>query len=110
MGVIDWIFQKKKGKLNLNIAQNPKIYVPDEVFNKGFDALVDLLKYNLAPPLGDHSDVWTRPAPKFPGAYLWDSSFITQAWKLIDPEIGLRALKTFVDFQQKNGGHPARHL
>src|SRR6056297_2187572 len=106
MGIIDYIFQRKKKKLKLSIAQKPIVKVPDLIFNQGFDALNDMLKYNIAPPLGDHSDIWTRPAPKFPGAYLWDSSFISQAWKIWDPTIGLRALKAFVNFQQPDGRMP----
>ncbi len=106
MGIIDWYFQRKKKKLNPEIAPKPTISVPEKDIERGFDALNDMLEYNLAPPVGDLPDFWTRPAPKFPGAYLWDSSFITQAWKLRDPEIGLRALKVFVEFQQEDGRMP----
>ena len=93
-------------KVSLNLADMPQIQVPDKIFSKGFRALYKCLHSNLAPPLGDHSDIWARPAPRFPGAYFWDSSFIAQAWKLWDPTIGFRILKPFVEFQAKNGRMP----
>ena len=88
------------------IANRPKIQVPDQAFVKAFDAIWDMLKFNLMPPLGRHSDIWARPAPKFPAAYLWDSCFISQAWKIWDPSVALRILKPFVEFQAPDGRMP----
>ena len=106
MGLINFFLKRKLKKLDLNIAKSPQIRVPNPIFNEGFHSLNVLLKDNIMPPLGDHSDIWARPAPKFLGAYLWDSSFIAQAWKLWDPIIGFRILKPFVEFQAKNGRMP----
>ncbi|MBN2152815.1 MAG: hypothetical protein JW839_15295 [Candidatus Lokiarchaeota archaeon] len=88
------------------MAQKPRVDVPDDAIVKGFDALCDEMEYNLMPPVGGFKTPWARPAPKFPGAYLWDSSFIAMAWKIWDPGIATRILVPFVDFQASDGRMP----
>ncbi|MFX0099546.1 MAG: trehalase family glycosidase [Candidatus Hodarchaeota archaeon] len=102
----DILFFCKKRKFNFEIAEKPVVKVPDETITKGFDALNDKLFYNLMPPVGRHSDVWARPASLFPSAYLWDSAFISQAWKIWDPTVGLKILKPFIEFQSEDGRMP----
>lgn len=106
MHLLDVPFWFKKRRFNFEIADKPMVRVPDETMTRGFDALNDTLFYNLMPPVGKHSDVWARPAPNFPSAYLWDSAFISQAWKIWDPTIGLKILKPFVEFQSRDGRMP----
>ncbi|MHA1683442.1 MAG: MGH1-like glycoside hydrolase domain-containing protein [Promethearchaeota archaeon] len=99
-------FVFKKRRLKFEHAEPPTVVVPDAVFSSGFDALNDLLYSNIMPPVGKHTDIWARPGPKFPAPYLWDSAFISQAWKLWDPTIALRILKPFVEFQDGAGRMP----
>jgi hypothetical protein len=74
MFLLDKYFQCKKSLLRLQIPDAPHISTPENAFNLGYDALNQKLFFNIAPPLGRHSDIWTRPAPLFPGAYLWDKN------------------------------------
>ncbi|MEX2681060.1 MAG: trehalase family glycosidase [Candidatus Sigynarchaeota archaeon] len=104
--MLDALFALKKRKFDFCIAQKPRVDVPDETIVKGFDALCDEMLYNLMPPVGDFSTPWVRPAPKFPGAYLWDSSFIAMAWKIWDPCVATKILTPFVDFQAIDGRMP----
>jgi hypothetical protein len=104
--MLDALFSIKKSRFDFGIAQKPRVDVPDETIVKGFDALCDEMEYNLMPPVGGFTTPWARPAPKFPGAYLWDSSFISMAWKIWDPTIATRILVPFVDFQASDGRMP----
>nr|MDO8084038.1 trehalase family glycosidase [Candidatus Sigynarchaeum springense] len=104
--MLDALFALKKRKFDFGIAQKPRVDVPDETIVKGFDALCDEMLFNLMPPVGGFSTPWVRPAPKFPGAYLWDSSFIAMAWKIWDPGIAMSILTPFIDFQAIDGRMP----
>ncbi|MHA1848895.1 MAG: MGH1-like glycoside hydrolase domain-containing protein [Promethearchaeota archaeon] len=108
MKIIDFFLKRKLERTGLltSLPNPPSIQVPDRSFQDGFKNLYKELYSNLMPPLGRHSDVWARPAPKFPAAYLWDSAFISQAWKAWDPSIALRILRPFVDFQAPDGRMP----
>nr|MDO8114799.1 hypothetical protein [Candidatus Sigynarchaeota archaeon] len=100
------IFNHKKKKFSFDLAAKPKISVPDETITRGTDALYDALHENLMPPVGGFSNVWARPAPKYPAAYLWDSAFMAMALKTWDPIIAMRIMKPFVEFQAVDGRMP----
>ena len=104
--MLDWFFNIKKRSYDFDLAPQPRVNVPDETFEHGFAALWTLLESNLMPPVGRLSGPWAQPASKFPAAYLWDSAFISQAWKIRDPGIGFKILKPFVEFQASNGRMP----
>lgn len=104
--MLDAVFAARKRRFEPGAAPKPRVDVPDETIVNGFDALCDEMWYNLMPPVGGFSSPWVRPAPKFPGAYLWDSSFIAMAWKIWDPIIATRILQPFVDFQSPDGRMP----
>ncbi len=104
--MLDALFSMKKRRFDFGIAPKPRVDVPDEAIVEGFDALCNEMAYNLMPPVGGFTTPWVRPAPKFPGAYLWDSSFIAMAWKVWDPSIATRILVPFVDFQASDGRMP----
>ncbi len=104
--MLDALFALKKRRFDFGIAQKPRVDVPDETIVKGFEALCDEMEYNMMPPVGGFTTPWVRPAPKFPGAYLWDSSFIAMAWKIWDPSIATRILVPFVDFKASDGRMP----
>ncbi len=104
--MLDWFFTIKKRSYDFDLAPQPRINVPDETFERGFNALWTLLESNLMPPVGRLSGPWAQPASKFPAAYLWDSAFISQAWKIRDPGIGFKILKPFIEFQASDGRMP----
>jgi hypothetical protein len=104
--MLDALFAGKKRRFDFGIAPRLRVHVPDATFVEGFETVCDEMMFNLMPPVGGFSDAWARPATKFPAAYLWDSSFISMAWKAWDPTIATRILSPFVDFQASDGRMP----
>jgi glycogen debranching enzyme len=72
----------------------------------GFRAVYDQLQKNLRPPGKDNSFWHVRPAPKYPGVYLWDSAFISLIWKNKNPAIAEDVIRSVLYNQQKDGRVP----
>ncbi len=87
----------------------PRLHTGDPEFDAAFAAVYELLELNLMPPVDRVSTRWASPGPKYPGAYLWDSAFISLVWKLWDPRVANEILQPFFEFQVKTpkiGGGP----
>ncbi|MHA1734033.1 MAG: MGH1-like glycoside hydrolase domain-containing protein [Promethearchaeota archaeon] len=80
----------------------PLLRTGDPVVDDGFSEVYRLLELNLMPPVGKLECRWASPGPKYPGAYLWDSAFISLAWKLWDPTVSNEILRPLLDFQVGN--------
>lgn len=102
--MLDLVFAIAKKRHPPRLAAAPSIALPDATMQRGFLALQDMLRFNLMAPVGRIDAPWVRPAPKFPAAYLWDSAFISQAWKWWDPAIAVDILRPFVVFQDPESG------
>ncbi|MHA1368731.1 MAG: MGH1-like glycoside hydrolase domain-containing protein [Promethearchaeota archaeon] len=106
MKILDAFFYIKKRNYCFDLSKMPILKVPDATVTEGFQELYHVLSSNLMPPVGKIQDPWARPARKFPAAYLWDSAFISIAWKPWDPRVSFKILKPFVQFQDKDGRMP----
>jgi len=104
--MLDMFYASRKKKVARGMPKPPSVMIPDKTMEHGFNALNEALLANLMPSIGGFSDIWARPAPKFPAAYLWDSCFIAMAWKFWDPRVALSILKPFVQFQADDGRMP----
>jgi glycogen debranching enzyme len=47
-----------------------------------------------------------EPAPKYPGVYLWDSAFIAEVWRRIDPSVAKDIVLSVLHGQRKDGRIP----
>lgn len=73
---------------------------------EGYAAINRELDQNLRAPNESNPFYHAHPAPKYPGVYLWDSSFIALAWEHRDPQIAKQILQSVLVYQQPDGRVP----
>jgi putative isomerase len=78
----------------------------DPAWKAGFQAINQELENNLQDPNGHYPYFHAHPAPKYPGVYLWDSSFISLIWGHRDPHIAKDIIRSVIVNQQDDGRIP----
>lgn len=79
---------------------------PDaSTWENGFREVYDRLKKNLH-ERRDGGPRFAQPAPKYPGVYLWDSAFIADIWRNVDPGVAKQVLLSVLLNQKKDGRVP----
>lgn len=76
------------------------------VNHPAFDEVNELLHSNLRQPTNIVPHYHVRPAPKFPGIYMWDSAFIALIWLNENPTIAKSIIRGVLHGQQKDGRIP----
>jgi neutral trehalase len=76
------------------------------LFERGFHKIYEIMYNNLIPPIFKIKTWFAIPGSKYPAAYLWDSSFISGAWRCWDDQIAQEILRPFLDLQREDGMCP----
>lgn len=87
-------------------SSNPELTKEFEIFEAGFRAIYLCLRRNLQVPFGKIKTWFAIPGSKYPAAYLWDSCFISGAWRIWDSKIAQEILRPFLDLQDGTGMCP----
>lgn len=102
-----WAASRRSANRPPALPPPPSLATGDGLIDGGFASVWEFLKLNLQAPPGRKGGArWASPAPKYPGAYLWDSAFISLAWKLWDPRVGREVLGHFWRKQSAGGMCP----
>ncbi|MBI5200779.1 MAG: hypothetical protein HY925_04250 [Elusimicrobia bacterium] len=75
-----------------------------KVWSEGFDEVYRTLQRNLRE--NNDGQRHARPAPKYPGTYLWDSAFIAEVWRKWDPSVAQDVLLSVLRNQKGDGRVP----
>ncbi len=81
-----------------------------QLLEKGFNAVYQKLQINLIPPIYKMKSWFAIPGSKYPSPYLWDSSFISGAWRIRDDRMAQEILRPFLDLQRDDGMCPQNIL
>lgn len=73
---------------------------------EGYQAINLELDRNLQSPNHHYPFYHVHPAPKYPGVYLWDSSFISLIWEHRDPRVAKDIIQSVIVNQQSDGRIP----
>jgi glycogen debranching enzyme len=73
---------------------------------EGFQAVNIELEHNLQAPDRHYPFYHVHPAPKYPGVYLWDSSFISLIWEHHNPRIAKEVVQSVLVNQKPDGRIP----
>lgn len=68
-----------------------------------FQEIYNLLNLNLIEPLRKNDSRFAIPGPPYPAAYLWDSAFISNIWRLWDANIAREIMMPFLIHQKEDG-------
>lgn len=71
------------------------------LWERGFRAVYRTLASNLVETGGGR--LYARPAPRYPGIYLWDSAFIAEAWRPWDPAMSRDIVRSVLRYQRPSG-------
>lgn len=76
------------------------------IIKSAFNEVYRLLKKNLKKPFLLVKTRCAYPGGKFKGAYIWDSAFISNIWRIWDNDIAKEIMMPFLDHQLENGMCP----